>query len=123
MKVRSIHHVQLAMPVGGEPEAIEFYGDLLGMPTSDKPPHLVARGGCWFETDEVSLHLGVDQDFRPARKAHPAFLVDDLSELEQRLSGSGISVVTDEELPGYRRFYVNDPFGNRIELIEEVDSR
>lgn len=120
MSVRAIHHVLLAMPVGGEPEAVEFYADLLGLPVAPKPPHLEKRGGCWFEAGGIRVHLGVDHDFRPARKAHPAFVVDRLSEVEDRLQRSGIEIQVDEELAGFRRFYVNDPFGNRIELMEEL---
>lgn len=105
------------MPPGEETVAVEFYEGLLGIPRVAKPPHLEARGGCWFETGEVRIHLGVEERFAPARKAHPALLVDDLDALETRLIEAGIEVVVDRALPGFRRFYVSDPFGNRLELL------
>ncbi len=120
MRVHGIAHVQLAMPRGREDEARRFYGDLLGLPEQPKPPNLAARGGCWFGTGGVQLHLGVEDGFRPARKAHPALLVDDLAALVRRLGASGVEVVEDEPLPGYDRVYVADPFGNRIELLEPL---
>lgn len=116
--VRAIDHVQLAMPAGGEVAARAFYGDLLGIPEHPKPAHLAVRGGCWFESATVKFHLGVDADFRPARKAHPALLVDRLAVLVARLAAAGVPVVDDEPLDGYDRVYVDDPFGNRIELME-----
>jgi catechol 2,3-dioxygenase-like lactoylglutathione lyase family enzyme len=85
-----------------------------------KPPHLAARGGCWFACGALKVHLGVEPDFRPARKAHPALLVSDLGELVNRLRDAGIDIVDDEPLEGYERVYVSDPFGNRIELMEPV---
>lgn len=118
MLVRRIDHVQLAMPAGGEERARAFYAGLLGIPEQPKPAHLARRGGCWFERGELKLHLGVDADFRAARKAHPALLVDDLPALVAGLRAAGIAVGDDEPLPGYRRVYVDDPFGNRIELLE-----
>lgn len=121
MRVRAIDHVQLAMPAGGEAEALAFYGGLLGIPVVPKPAHLAARGGCWFEADGLRVHLGVDPEFRPARKAHPALLVEDLPALVARLSAAGVAVRRDEPLEGYDRVYVDDPFGNRIELMEPVD--
>lgn len=119
MRVIGIHHVQLAMPSGGEAEAERFYAGLLGIPRVAKPSHLEARGGCWFETDEVRIHLGVEEDFAPARKAHPALMVDDVSSLQRRLEEAGVVVTLDEPLPGYDRFYVTDPFGNRLEFLTE----
>lgn len=120
MRIIEIHHVQLAMPPGGESEAESFYADLLGIPWVAKPAHLASRGGCWFESDDVRIHLGVEKDFRPARKAHPALLVADLTDLRQRLSFAGIETEEDQPLPGFNRCYVSDPFGNRIELLEHV---
>jgi catechol 2,3-dioxygenase-like lactoylglutathione lyase family enzyme len=120
MTVRAIDHVQLAMPPGGEPEARAFYADALGIPEVPKPPHLASRGGCWFESDTVKIHLGVEKDFRPAKKAHPAFLVTGLAGLAERLRGLGYAVVDDEPLEGYDRLYVSDPFGNRVELMEPL---
>jgi catechol 2,3-dioxygenase-like lactoylglutathione lyase family enzyme len=118
MGIRGIDHVQLAMPAGGEDDARAFYDGVLGIPEKPKPPHLAARGGCWFAADGVELHLGVEDGFRPARKAHPALLVDDLTALVRRLGEAGVDVVEDEPLPGYDRVYVADPFGNRLELLE-----
>lgn len=118
MEIRQIDHVQLAMPPGGEDLARSFYGDLLGLPETSKPPNLARRGGCWFESDTVKIHLGVDLDFRPAKKAHPALLVNDLPSLMAALSDAGMPIVDDEPLEGYRRVYTADPFGNRLELME-----
>ena len=120
MLVEAINHVQLAMPEGKEAEARRFYADLLGISEVDKPPNLVARGGCWFERGALKVHLGVERDFRPARKAHPAFTVSDLAGLVQRLARAGYHVVKDEPLVGFERRYVSDPFGNRIELMEPI---
>jgi len=122
MLVKSIDHVQLAMPVGKEDEARAFYEGVLGIPEVRKPPNLARRGGCWFEKDALKIHLGVENEFRPARKAHPALLVEDLSALKALLTASGYIVKTDEPLEGYDRAYVNDPFGNRIELMEPLAS-
>ncbi len=118
--VRAIHHVQLAMPAGGEQQATAFYAALLGIPRVVKPAHLASRGGCWFETEHVRIHLGIETDFRAARKAHPALLVDGLSALATQLIAAGVAVTSDQPLPGYERVYVDDPFGNRIELMEPI---
>jgi catechol 2,3-dioxygenase-like lactoylglutathione lyase family enzyme len=118
--VEAIDHVQLAMPAGREDDARAFSRDLLGIPEQPKPPHLAARGGCWFESPTVKVHLGVDAEFRPARKAHPALLVRDLPALVSRLRAAGVDLVDDEPLEGYDRVYVHDPFGNRLELLEPV---
>ena len=118
MQIERLEHVQLAMPPGAERAARAFYADLLGIPEVPKPAPLAARGGCWFERGGLKIHLGVEQDFRPARKAHPALLVTDLAELVRRLEAAGYCADTDETLPGYHRCYVDDPFGNRIELME-----
>ena len=120
MTVVAIDHVQLAMPEGGEASAQEFYEGLLGLRRVPKPPHLERRGGCWFENDSVKVHLGVDADFRPARKAHPALVVQDLDRLVERLRAAGVTVHDDERLGGHARAFVDDPFGNRIELLEFV---
>jgi catechol 2,3-dioxygenase-like lactoylglutathione lyase family enzyme len=110
--VEGIDHVQLAMPPGGEDDARRFYGELLGVGEVPKPPDLAQRGGCWFENGRVKLHLGVEQDFRPAKKAHPALVVSDLPALLSTLRGAGVNVREDGE-----RVYVDDPFGNRLELL------
>jgi catechol 2,3-dioxygenase-like lactoylglutathione lyase family enzyme len=110
-------HVQVAIPVGGEPAAREFYGGLLGMTEVAKPPALAVRGGCWFTAGAAMLHLGVEDPFAPALKAHPAFLVEDLDALEVALTAAGHPTVhADGELPGIRRFHSADPFGNRLEF-------
>lgn len=120
MVVRALHHVQLAMPAGGENEARAFYGELLGLPEVPKPANLAARGGCWFERGDVRIHLGVEAEFRPARKAHPALVVTDLEALARRLRAAGCVLKDDEPLEGFARTYVDDPFGNRIELMQVV---
>jgi catechol 2,3-dioxygenase-like lactoylglutathione lyase family enzyme len=113
----AIDHVQLAMPVGEEEVARRFYRDLLGMVEIPKPVELAKRGGCWFESGRVQLHLGVEVDFRPAKKAHPALGCRDYDGLTARLSAAGVEVKADDSIPGVRRCHVSDPFGNRIELI------
>lgn len=113
-----LHHVQLSMPAGREDDATSFYEGVLGVPRVAKPSHLEARGGCWFRGDGVEVHLGVEADFQPAGKAHPAFLVTDLEKLRARLIEAGAEVSEDEPLPGYDRFYARDPFGNRIEFLQ-----
>ncbi len=112
-----LDHVQLAMPAGGEAAAVAFYEGLLGIPQVAKPPVLAARGGCWFEGAALKVHLGVETGFRPARKAHPALVVDGLEELVAGLEAAGHPVRAGEEIDGRRQHFVDDPFGNRIELI------
>jgi catechol 2,3-dioxygenase-like lactoylglutathione lyase family enzyme len=115
--ITGIDHVQVAIPAGAEDEARRFYGGLLGMTELAKPSALAGRGGCWFRSGQAVLHLGVEQPFSPARKAHPAFIVTDLDELFGLLAEHGYAGVrADGELPGIRRFHVADPFGNRIEF-------
>jgi len=122
MRIVAIDHVQLAMPPGREAEAQAFYEGLLGLPRVPKPPHLEMRGGCWFESDSgtgaVKIHLGVEDPFRPARKAHPALQVQDLPALVEQLRTAGVPVRDDGSLEGHDRVYVDDPFGNRLELLE-----
>jgi len=121
MVVRALDHVQLAMPAGGEALARAFYAGLLGIPEVPKPPALAARGGCWFERGTVKLHLGVEADFRPARKAHPALVVDDLAALRATLAAAGHATQDGEPLDGWLRCDASDPFGNRIELMQRLD--
>ena len=118
--VRGIHHVQLAMPQGGEQDAVDFYTGLLGFTQIPKPAHLQARGGCWFQLEQIQFHLGVEEPFTPARKAHPALTVTDLPALQERLEQAEVEIVWDTQLDGHRRFYTHDCFGNRLELIEAV---
>lgn len=112
-----IDHVQLAMPPGKETVARKFYGEILGMTELAKPAELAKRGGCWFESGGVQIHLGVEQDFRPAKKAHPAFRCTDYDRLISRLRSHGIAVDEPGDIPGVRRGHFHDCFGNRIELI------
>lgn len=116
--IYAIDHVQLAMPAGEEARAEEFYAGHLGLQRVPKPAALAARGGCWFEGEGVQLHLGVEEPFHPARKAHPALLVRALPQLLQRLRAAGVPVREDGDLPGYERAFVEDPFGNRLELMQ-----
>jgi catechol 2,3-dioxygenase-like lactoylglutathione lyase family enzyme len=115
---KRLDHVQLAIPPGGEAKAEAFYGGLLGFDVVPKPAALAVRGGRWFAQGDVQVHVGVEADFRPARKAHPAFVVGNLDELVARLAGAGVSARWSDEVPGTRRCHVDDPFGNRIELID-----
>ena len=115
-----LHHVQLAMPPGGEDAADEFYAGALGMDPVPKPAHLAARGGRWFRGAGLELHLGVEEGFRASAKAHPAVRVEGLATLRSALQAAGAEVAEDTQLEGHDRCYVRDPFGNRIELIEET---
>lgn len=118
MPIVAIEHVQLAMPSGMEDAARAFYTGLLGIPEIPKPANLAKRGGAWFERGSLKIHLGVEADFRAARKAHPALLVTHLETLIAHLKAHNVAVIDDEPLAGYLRVYVADPFGNRIELME-----
>ena len=118
----AIDHVQLAMPPGREAEARDFYDRLLGIPEVGKPADAPQRGGAWFESNGVKVHLGIEPDFRPSAKAHPAFVVRGLGALLERLRAAGVPVV-ESPMAGYFRVHVKDPFGNRIELMEPDDSR
>jgi catechol 2,3-dioxygenase-like lactoylglutathione lyase family enzyme len=113
-----IHHVQVAVPRGGEAEGRRFYGGLLGLSEIPKPENLAKRGGVWFQTGNLQLHLGVDSAFSPSVKAHVAYEVDDLEAVRGRLEAAGVSSLDDEPLPGFDRFYVADPFGNRLEILQ-----
>ena len=118
MTLVGLDHVQLAIPAGGEAEARRFYAGLLGLREVPKPAGLAGRGGVWLVGRGIALHLGVERPFVPARKAHPALLVDGLAALIDRLAEAGVPAVPDDALKGISRVYVADPFGNRIELIE-----
>lgn len=119
-RVIALDHVQLAMPAGGEDLARSFYRDVLGLAELPKPANLAARGGIWFTSGSLKLHLGVEAGFRPARKAHPAFLVENLPALLARCTAAGFPPTEDEPLEGYTRAYLTDPFGNRIEVMEPL---
>ncbi|MEV8018306.1 glyoxalase [Streptomyces sp. NPDC086554] len=114
----AVDHVQLAAPPGSEPKLRAYYTDVLGMTEIPKPPVLAARGGCWFRAGAVELHVGVEADFRPARKAHPGLRVRGISAYAERLAARGADVLWDDTLPGHRRFYSEDPVGNRLEFLE-----
>jgi catechol 2,3-dioxygenase-like lactoylglutathione lyase family enzyme len=116
MNVTGIDHVQVAAPRDCEAQARAFYGGLLGLEELPKPEALRANGGCWFRAGAQELHVGVEEPFAPARKAHPGFVVDRLDDLAGRLSDAGVAVAWDESIPGTRRFHATDPFGNRLEF-------
>jgi catechol 2,3-dioxygenase-like lactoylglutathione lyase family enzyme len=124
--VVGLDHVQIAIPAGGEETARAFYGGLLGLTEVPKPPALAGRGGCWFVgagvAPGVAIHLGVESDFRPARKAHVALLVHDLAGLRGSLEAADIEIVDDDAQIGVRRFHAFDPFGNRLELVDRRDT-
>jgi len=113
----AIGHVQLAMPPGAEDAARLFYRDLLGMTEIPKPAELAKRGGVWFQSGPVQIHLGTDEEFRPARKAHPALRCHDYHGLLAKLGERGVPVRPDDSIPGVERCHIDDCFGNRIELI------
>ncbi len=119
MSITGIDHVQLAIPEGGEDAMRGFFIGLLGFTEVPKPRNL-SPSGLWLESGPVALHVGVDNDFRPATKAHPAFLVDDLAGLRERLAAEGYPTKDDKPVEGYKRFFTSDPFGNRIELMQRV---
>jgi catechol 2,3-dioxygenase-like lactoylglutathione lyase family enzyme len=113
-----LHHVQLAMPPDEEEAAVRFYGAILGLEQVPKPADLSPRGGVWFRTGDLEIHLGMEEQFSPAVKAHPAFLVDGLETLKARIEAAGYRVTDTVQIEGFHRVYVRDPFGNRVELIE-----
>ncbi len=119
--ISGFDHIQLAMPAGQEDAARTFYSQLLGLPEIAKPPALAGCGGVWFALGELQLHLGVDADFRPARKAHPAFLVSDLDRLVTQCRAAAVAFGRDEPpLDGFTRAHIFDPFDNRIELLQKL---
>jgi catechol 2,3-dioxygenase-like lactoylglutathione lyase family enzyme len=120
--IAGIDHVQIAAPRGCEAEARRFFGGLLGLRELEKPPALAARGGAWFACGSQALHVGVEEEFVAARKAHPAFAVESaaaVDALAERLRAAGVEVRFDDDLPGYRRFYAADPWGNRLEFLAQ----
>jgi catechol 2,3-dioxygenase-like lactoylglutathione lyase family enzyme len=120
-RITGLDHVQLAIPAGGEPDARRFYGNLLGLEELAKPTALAGRGGCWFSGEGLDLHLGVEEPFMPAGKAHVALLVADLPAMRARLEAAGVTLTDDEADIGVIRCYALDPFGNRLELIADSD--
>ncbi|WP_369389726.1 VOC family protein [Streptomyces sp. CG1] len=116
----AVDHVQLAAPPGSEPALRAYYADVLGMTEIPKPPVLAARGGCWFQAGAVQLHLGIEDDFRPAEKAHPGLRVTEIEAYAARLEQLGAPVTWDDDLPGHLRFYSEDPVGNRLEFLERI---
>ncbi|MFB3922852.1 MAG: VOC family protein [Terriglobia bacterium] len=118
MFITDIDHLQLAAPKGCEAEARRFFGELLGLEEVEKPEPLRSRGGCWFRVGSKQLHIGVEEPFRPATKAHPAFAVSDIEAIFATLEEHGVRCVWDEALGGLRRFYASDPWGNRLEFTE-----
>jgi catechol 2,3-dioxygenase-like lactoylglutathione lyase family enzyme len=119
LQINVLDHIQLAMPVGQEDAARAFYRDLLGMNEVPKPAPLVPRGGAWFNGPGIGVHLGVEKEFQPARKAHPCFRVADLDSAWDALQAAGVPLTPDDSLPDVRRFYAADPFGNRIEFMQD----
>lgn len=115
-----IDHVQIAIPAGGEELGRSFFGDLLGLEELPKPAEMQGRGGCWFDLGGAQLHLGVDPDFRPARKAHIALQAGSLESLRARLREAGCEIRDDSPVEGRARFFTHDPFGNRIEFVERA---
>lgn len=118
--ITGVHHVQVAIPAGGEPAARSFYGELLGLTEIAKPTSLGDRGGAWFACGEQQIHCGVEPEVAASR-GHPAMLTDDLDSLRQRLVAAGVATLEDRQIPGFRRFYARDPFGNRLEFLQRLE--
>jgi len=116
--IARIDHIQLAAPKGCEPAAREFYGSILGLAEIEKPASLRGRGGCWFQCGDQQLHIGVESPFQPAKKAHPAFAVTELAKLRESLIAHAVKITEDDSLPDTRRFFADDPWGNRLEFLE-----
>ena len=116
--IEKVDHIQVAAPQGSEAEAIGFYSGVLGMNEIEKPQPLKARGGVWFEFGSFQLHVGIEEPFVPAKKAHPAFKVSGYEEMQKQLKEKGVSVKVDDSLPGVERFFIFDPFGNRLEFLK-----
>ncbi|MEU9140521.1 VOC family protein [Streptomyces sp. NPDC048404] len=119
----ALDHVQLAAPPGSEDRLRAYYVDVLGMTETPKPPVLAGRGGCWFRAGAVRLHLGIEAAFRPAKKAHPGLRVTGIDAYAARIAAAGAPVTWDEDLPGHRRFFSEDPVGNRLEFLEPLPAR
>ncbi|MBS4196518.1 VOC family protein [Lederbergia citri] len=117
-KFKAIDHIQLAAPKGGEEEARRFFNGILGLEEVEKPETLKKNGGVWFAYGNVQIHVGIEEPFSPAKKAHPAFEVENIEELKKHLLENNVDIIEDNRLPGANRFYVSDPFGNRIEVLE-----
>lgn len=113
-----IDHIQIAAPPQSEEQAREFYGNLLGMEEIPKPGNLQSRGGCWFKCGAQEVHIGIQADFTPAKKAHPGFTVHALEQLKSRLETAGYEISEEPPIAGRARFFTHDPFGNRIEFLE-----
>jgi len=120
MLIKRIHHVQIAAPPGSEEQARAFFTGTLGLREIEKPENLRRRGGAWFAADELEIHVGIEEPFRPAKKAHVALQVTDLAALRRHLEAHSVETWEDEPLPGYHRFYAADPFGNRMEFLEAI---
>ncbi|MGN7396806.1 VOC family protein [Peribacillus frigoritolerans] len=118
---KSIDHIQLAAPKGSEDTARKFFKNILGFEEVEKPEELKKRGGVWFEFGNYQIHIGIEEPFYPAKKAHPAFEIENIEELRKHLVTNGIDVMDDDKLPGAKRFYISDPFGNRMELLEWIN--
>jgi catechol 2,3-dioxygenase-like lactoylglutathione lyase family enzyme len=122
IEIIGIDHVQLSMPAGGEDRARTFYAGILRLREVEKPAELAGRGGCWFANDRLAIHLGVESEFRPLAKAHPALLVRDLAATRGALGAAGVATEDDDSGLAVRRCYVRDPFGNRLELVDAADA-
>ncbi len=121
MLIKRIDHIQLAAPIGGEEKARSFFQDVLSLQEVEKPHELKKNGGVWFSNGHIHIHVGIEEPFSPAKKAHPAFEVSDIEALGSQIIEKGVSIQPDDRLPGAKRFYVNDPFGNRLEFLEWVN--
>lgn len=121
VQILALDHIQIVAPVGGEEQARYFYGTVMGLAEMKKPAELAVRGGCWFEGAGFQLHVGMEKNFTPAHRAHPAFVVNDLAQWQQRMEAADITMTPDTAVPDRHRFYVNDPFGNRIEFLQNGD--
>lgn len=121
MLIKRIDHIQLAAPIGSEDEARSFFQGVLSLDEVEKPHELKKNGGVWFSNGHIHIHVGIEEPFIPAKKAHPAFEVSDIDALASHIIEKGVSIQEDNRLPGAKRFYVNDPFGNRLEFLEWLE--